>query len=90
MYYPQYFRTIGNTFLSVFIIPLLQIIMFGMGTELSLKDFANVVSMPKGIIVGVVCHYMIMPLVGFRLPACSIFQTKLQQELFWLGVVPVA
>ena len=39
-------------------------IMFGMGTELSLKDFANVLRMPKGIIVGVVCHYTIMPLVG--------------------------
>src|SRR4030095_15030810 len=62
MYHPQYFKTIGEFELSALIIPLLQIIMFGMGTELSLKDFVNVVRMPKGIIVGVVFHYLIMPL----------------------------
>ena len=42
MYHPQYFKTIGSFKLSALIIPLLQIIMFGMGTELSLKDFFNV------------------------------------------------
>jgi BASS family bile acid:Na+ symporter len=47
MYHPQYFKTIGDYKLSALIIPLLQIIMFGMGTELSLKDFANVIRMPK-------------------------------------------
>src|SRR5690349_3166170 len=67
MYYPQYFKTVGSFKLSALIIPLLQLIMFGMGTELSLKDFANVIRMPKGIIVGVTCHYIIMPLVGFSL-----------------------
>jgi len=65
MYYPQYFKTVGDFKLSALIVPLLQIIMFGMGTELSLKDFANILRMPKGIIVGIVCHYTIMPLVGF-------------------------
>src|SRR5690349_13440305 len=49
MYHPGYFVTVGNFKLSRLIIPLLQIIMFGMGTELSLKDFVNVVRMPKGI-----------------------------------------
>src|SRR5215471_7276168 len=67
LYHPQYFITIGNFKLSSLIIPLLQVIMFGMGTELSLKDFANVIKMPKGIIVGVACHYIIMPLIGFAI-----------------------
>src|SRR5690349_48591 len=53
MYYPQHFKTIGSFKLSALIVPLLQIIMFGMGTELSLKDFALVLSKPKGIIVGI-------------------------------------
>src|SRR5678809_412477 len=65
MYHPRYFITVGNFKLSSLIIPLLQVIMFGMGTELSLKDFANVIRMPKGIIIGVVGHYIIMLLVGF-------------------------
>src|SRR4051812_22202355 len=36
MYHPQYFKTVGSFKLTVLIIPLLQVIMFGMGTELSL------------------------------------------------------
>ena len=67
MYHPQYFKTVGNFKLSALIIPLLQVIMFGMGTELSLKDFANVIRMPRGIIVGVIGHYIIMPLIGFAI-----------------------
>lgn len=65
LYYPQYFVKVGDFSLSGLIVPLLQVIMFGMGTELSLKDFAAVLRMPKGVIIGVVCHYTIMPLVGF-------------------------
>ena len=65
MYYPAYFKTIGNFNLSAVIVPMLQLIMFGMGTELSLKDFSRIVQMPKGVIVGVTCHYIIMPMVGF-------------------------
>src|ERR1700722_9685035 len=55
MYYPQYFVHIGSFKLSGLITPLLQIIMFGMGCELSMKDLANVIKMPKAVAVGVVC-----------------------------------
>ncbi|OQP44498.1 bile acid:sodium symporter [Niastella yeongjuensis] len=88
MYYPQYFKTIGDFKLSTLIIPLLQLIMFGMGTELSLKDFANVVRMPKGIIVGVVCHYMIMPLVGFTLASLFNFPNEIAAGIILVGCCP--
>src|SRR5258708_8306924 len=65
MYYPQWFVFWGEFKLSKLIIPLLQVIMFGMGSELQLKDLALVIKMPKAILVGVVCHYAIMPLIGF-------------------------
>jgi BASS family bile acid:Na+ symporter len=65
MYHPSYFISIGDFKLSKLITPLLQIIMFGMGTSLSLKDFKAVVAMPKGVIAGVLCHYLIMPTVAF-------------------------
>jgi len=39
--------------------------MFGMGTSLSLKDFAGVVKMPKGVIAGLICQFTIMPFVAF-------------------------
>ena len=88
MYYPQYFKTIGAFKLSALIIPLLQIIMFGMGTELSLKDFANVLRMPKGIIVGIVCHYTIMPLVGFTVSRLFNFPPEIAAGIILVGCCP--
>ncbi|AXY75386.1 bile acid:sodium symporter family protein [Paraflavitalea soli] len=88
MYYPQHFKTYRGFKLSDLIIPLLQIIMFGMGTELSLKDFANVVRMPKGIIVGVVCHYIIMPLVGFSLAYLFNFPPEIAAGIILVGCCP--
>ena len=88
MYHPQYFKTIGSFKLSALIIPLLQIIMFGMGTELSLKDFANVVRMPKGIIVGVVFHYLIMPLLGFSIATLFQFPNEIAAGIILVGCCP--
>ena len=88
MYHPQYFVTIGDFKLSALIIPLLQIIMFGMGTELSLKDFANVVRMPRGIIVGVVFHYLIMPLLGFSIAKLFNFPNEIAAGIILVGCCP--
>ncbi|MFL5741969.1 MAG: bile acid:sodium symporter family protein [Flavisolibacter sp.] len=88
MYHPQYFKTIGNFRLSALIIPLLQIIMFGMGTELSLRDFARVVRMPKGIIVGVLFHYLIMPLVGFGIATLFHFPNEIAAGIILVGCCP--
>lgn len=88
MYYPQYFKTFGSFKLSALIVPLLQIIMFGMGTELSLKDFTNVLRMPKGIIVGIVCHYTIMPLVGFSVARLFNFPPEIAAGIILVGCCP--
>jgi BASS family bile acid:Na+ symporter len=88
MYYPQYFKTIGDFKLSALIVPLLQIIMFGMGTELSLKDFARVIKIPKGIIVGIVCHYTIMPLVGFAVAHLFNFPGEIAAGIILVGCCP--
>ena len=88
MYHPQYFVTVGDFKLSKLIIPLLQIIMFGMGTELSLKDFANVIRMPKGIIVGVVFHYLIMPLLGLAIALIFNFPSEIAAGIILVGCCP--
>jgi BASS family bile acid:Na+ symporter len=88
MYHPQYFITIGSFKLSALIIPLLQIIMFGMGTELSLKDFVNVVRMPKGIIVGVIFHYLIMPFVGLGIATLFKFPNEIAAGIILVGCCP--
>jgi BASS family bile acid:Na+ symporter len=88
MYYPQYFKSIGGLKLSALIVPLLQIIMFGMGTELSMKDFLQVVRTPKGIIVGIVCHYTIMPLVGFTVASLFHFPSEIAAGIILVGCCP--
>jgi len=88
MYHPQYFKTAGDLKLSALIIPLLQIIMFGMGTELSLKDFANVIKMPRGIIIGVVGHYVIMPLVGLSVAKLFNFPNEIAAGIILVGCCP--
>ena len=50
----------GEFKLSNLIIPLIQLIMFGMGASMSVNDFAAVVKSPKGVVIGVakpVYHY---------------------------------
>ena len=88
MYYPQYFITIGSVKFSALLIPLLQIIMFGMGTELSLRDFANVIKMPRGIIVGVICHYTIMPFVGLLIAKLFHFPDEIAAGIILIGCCP--
>lgn len=64
MLYPAPFVSWGDFSLNALIVPLLQIIMFGMGTTLSAKDFVGVAKDPKGVFVGLACQFTIMPFVG--------------------------
>ena len=80
MYHPQYFKTIGDYKLSALIIPLLQIIMFGMGTELSWKDFSLVLR----VIISL-CR-----LLDLQSPIFLIFPTRSLQELFSSAVAQAA
>lgn len=88
MYYPHYFVSVGDFKLSKLIVPLMQIIMFGMGTGLSLKDFAAVVKMPRGVIAGVLCHYIIMPLVAFTITKLFSFPDEVAAGIVLIGSCP--
>jgi bile acid:Na+ symporter, BASS family len=88
MYYPYYFVSIGDFKLSKLIVPLLQLIMFGMGTSLSWKDFARVMQMPKGVIVGVLCHYTVMPFVGWTVTKIFSFPDEIAAGIILIGSCP--
>jgi bile acid:Na+ symporter, BASS family len=81
LYYPQYFKTLGDFKLTGLITPLIQIIMFGMGTSMSAKDFMAVFKQPKGVFIGIIAQFLIMPTMGFFLQLQLIFLRKLQLEL---------
>jgi len=88
MYYPHYFIAVGDFPLKKLITPLMQIIMFGMGTSLSIMDFKRVLQMPKGVIVGVSCHYIIMPLVGFIITLIFTFPPEVAAGIILIGSCP--
>lgn len=57
---PEYFLDMKPA-----IVPLLSVIMFGMGLTLTLDDFRRVVQRPSVIGAGVLIQYSVMPLAGF-------------------------
>jgi BASS family bile acid:Na+ symporter len=88
MYYPSYFIQIGDFKFSRLIVPLLQIIMFGMGTALSIQEFKDVAKMPKGILVGIICHYTIMPMLGYTLANIFNFPKEIAAGIILVGCCP--
>lgn len=88
MYYPGYFIRVGDFRLSGLIVPLLQVIMFGMGAEMNLKEFNKVLREPRKILVGVLCQFTIMPLLGFVLATSFDFPNEIAAGLILVGVCP--
>jgi bile acid:Na+ symporter, BASS family len=88
MYYPQYFQKIGDFKLTGLIVPLIQLIMFTMGTEMSLKDFEGVIKTPKAVFIGLVCHFTIMPIVGISLAKGLGFPPEIAAGIVLIGSVP--
>ncbi len=88
LYYPQLFTYIGDFKLTILIIPLIQIIMFGMGTQMGLKDFASVFKTPRGVVIGVAAQLLIMPLVGFALAKISNFPPEIAAGIVLIGCSP--
>lgn len=88
MFYPGPFREIGGFNMKALIIPLLMIIMFGMGTAMSLKDFAGVIKMPKGVLVGIICQFTIMPFVGLVLARLTQLPPEIAAGIILVGCSP--
>lgn len=88
LYYPYLFTEISGVKLTILIIPLIQIIMFGMGTSMSIKDFAGVFKSPKGVLIGVSAQLMIMPIVGFTLAKLSNFPPEIAAGIVLIGCSP--
>jgi bile acid:Na+ symporter, BASS family len=88
MFYPQYFQKFGDFKFTKLIVPLIQLIMFSMGTEMSLKDFEGVIKTPKAVLIGLVCHFTIMPLVGFTLATSFDFPPEIAAGIVLMGSVP--
>lgn len=88
MFYPQLFLSYGNFKTTALIVPLLQIIMFGMGSQMSFDDFAGVIKVPKGVLVGSIGHYTIMPLTALLIVNLFNFPDEIAAGIILVGCVP--
>jgi BASS family bile acid:Na+ symporter len=87
MVYPEQFLHIGSFDLRSpwLILLIVQLVMFGMGTQMSLRDFAGVLRMPHGVIIGLVCQFTIMPLVGYGLAKGFAFPPEIAAGIVLIG-----
>jgi BASS family bile acid:Na+ symporter len=63
----------------------IQLVMFGMGTHMTLRDFAAVAKSPRGVFVGIFCHFTVMPLVGFALTKIFSFPPEIAAGIILIG-----
>ena len=88
MFFPSAFRTWGSFELKILIVPLIQVIMFGMGTMLSLADFGRVLKMPRAVLVGILLQFCVMPLSGAALALAFGFQGEVAAGVVLIGSCP--
>lgn len=88
MSFPDFFLSIGSFQTKTLIIPLLIVIMFGMGTAMSILDFVNVMRMPKGVLIGLLLQFTIMPLVGYGLVSIAGLPPEIGAGVILVGCSP--
>lgn len=88
MTFPEYFIAAGGFQFKRLIVPLLQIITFGVGCTMSWNELAGVLKMPKAVIVGICCHFTIMPLVGFCIAKTFGFPPEIAAGVVLVGCSP--
>jgi len=67
---------------------MMMVIMLGMGASLTFRDFLIAFKKPKGVMVGIVCQYGIMPFVGYLLAVLLGLPPALAVGLILMGCMP--
>ncbi|MCP9762203.1 bile acid:sodium symporter family protein [Lacihabitans soyangensis] len=86
--FPDYFVEYNGVKFNKFIIPILQVIMLGMGSTITEEDFMAIVKTPKLVVIGLVAQFMIMPLLGFGLTKVFDFPVEIAAGLVLIGCSP--
>ena len=85
--FPERFISWGGVKLTAMVVPAIQLIMFGMGTTLSLSDFLRVAKRPWAVAIGVGLQFLVMPFVGFLLAKGCGFSGELAAGCVLVGSV---
>ncbi len=82
-YFDSYFASLKSA-----IIPLLAIVMFGMGMTLTWDNFREVIKKPKSILVGFSLQYLIMPFSAYFISVILDLSPMLMAGLVLVGCSP--
>jgi len=87
MMFPSAFTTWGSFDLrnKWMILVIIQIVMFGMGIQMSLKDFSGLMQTGKGVAIALLCHFSVMPLMGFLLTKIFHFEPEIAAGIILIG-----
>lgn len=85
--YPDFFLHVGsfdmrNKWLILIII---QMVMFGMGTQMSIEDFTGIRKSGKGVLIGLLGHFTIMPIMGFIIAKTFGFEPEIAAGIILIG-----
>ena len=88
LFFPGAFGSWFGIDLKVLIVPLIQIIMFGMGTTLNVKDFGRVAKMPMPVLIGLLLQFTIMPFAGLGIAMLFGFEPEVAAGVVLIGSCP--
>ena len=87
LYFPEMFTDWGfNT--NKLIVPSIQVIMFGMGTKLNLRDFVKEFSKPLPVIAGTIMVFVFMPLAALLIITIWDFPPEVAAGIILVGACP--
>jgi BASS family bile acid:Na+ symporter len=87
MFWPQRFLAVGGFDLRTpwLFLTMVQLVMFGMGTQMGWHDFAELIKSPRGVLVGVVGRFTVMPLAGYALIHVFHFEPEIAAGVILIG-----
>src|SRR4030043_1878581 len=87
LYFPQIFTDWGFD-TNKLIVPSIQVIMFGMGTKLNLRDFVREFSKPLVVIAGTLMVFVFMPLAALLIIKVWDFPPEVAAGIILVGACP--
>ena len=88
MFFPELFTSWAGFELKCVIVPLIQVIMFGMGTTLVFADFTRVFRLPRAVLAGMFLQFTVMPLMGWTFSALFGLAPLVAAGLILVGSCP--
>ena len=87
MVYPDAFKHWGGVDLrnKWLILVVVQLVMFGMGIQMSIRDFTGLATTGRGVLIGLFCHFSVMPLMGFLLTRIFHFEPEIAAGIILIG-----